>query len=145
MSGVVTETVARLLLAPSLMIAAAILVDGYRDVGDGFSAGVIAALGVLLQYAAFGYREVERHLPVRAALPVAVCGLALALIVAFLPLAWSRPPLTHYPRAGSDVVHLGALELLTAFAFDVGVFLLVLGSMVGVVDALARAAERRRA
>ncbi len=144
MTGVVTETVARLLLAPSLMIAAAILVDGYRDVGDGFSAGVIAALGVLLQYAAFGYREVERHLPVRSALPVALCGLSLALIVAFLPLVWSRPPLTHYPPAGSEVVHLGALELLTAVVFDAGVFLLVLGAMVAVVDALARAAGERR-
>jgi multisubunit Na+/H+ antiporter MnhB subunit len=139
LTGILTETVARLLLAPSLVIAVAILVDGYRDVGDGFSAGVIAALGVLLQYAAFGARSVERRLPVRFALPVALTGLALAAFVAFLPLLWREPPLTHYPRPGEDVVHIGALELLTAFAFDAGVFLLVFGSMVAVVDALARA------
>ncbi len=50
----ITQTVARLLLAPLLVLAAAILVKGYTDVGDGFAAGVLAALGVIMYAVAFG-------------------------------------------------------------------------------------------
>jgi multisubunit Na+/H+ antiporter MnhB subunit len=57
---VLTRMVARLLLVPVLMVTTAILIKGYVDVGDGFAAGVIAALGVLLQYLAFGRAAVRR-------------------------------------------------------------------------------------
>ncbi|HSK16676.1 MAG TPA: MnhB domain-containing protein [Gaiellaceae bacterium] len=144
MTGPLTETVVRSLLAPSFVVAFAILVKGYSDVGDGFTAGVVAALGVLLQYTAFGRRAVAEALPVRLAPAVALGGLLLAAVVSFAPVLWDAPPLTHYPRPGEDVIHIGTLELLTAVAFDAGVFLLVLGISVGIVDALAHAAERTR-
>ncbi|MBD0291458.1 MAG: MnhB domain-containing protein [Thermoleophilia bacterium] len=143
MTGPLVETVSRLLLAPTLVVALAILVKGYSDVGDGFTAGVVAALGVVLQYTALGSSRVRRALPVGAALPVALAGLALALGVAFLPLLWGAAPVTHYPRPGSSVVHVGTAELLTAVAFDIGVFLLVLGAAVGIVDAVAGAETKR--
>ena len=137
--GAVTQTVARLLLLPTLMIAAAMLIKGYADVGDGFGAGVVAALGVLAQYVAFGVDEAERRLPVRFAPHAVVGGLALALATAFSGLPAGDPPLTHQPPPGADVVHLGTLELLTAVLFDVGVFALVLGAAVGILHAFARA------
>ena len=137
-----TELVSRALLAPAFGVAAAVLVKGYADVGDGFSAGVIAALGVLLQYVAFGYRRAEELLPVRWA-PFAVFGgLFLSLVVAFLPLAFGDRLFTHYPLAGTEPIHLGTLELITAVAFDAGVFLLVFGAAVGIIHLAARAAER---
>lgn len=140
-----TQAVARLLLAPAFVVAAAILVKGYADVGDGFSAGVVAALGVLVQYLAFGHREVERLLPVRLAPACALAGLVLALVVAFTPLLRGDDPLAHVPGPGADVVRLGTLELLTAVAFDVGVFLLVLGAVIGIIRTLALATQGRRA
>ncbi|HLF67705.1 MAG TPA: MnhB domain-containing protein [Gaiellaceae bacterium] len=134
-----TQIVARLLLAPSLVIASAVLIKGYSSVGDGFSAGVIAALGVLAQYLAFGYREADRLLPVRLAPVGAVAGLLLALVVTFSSVLRGEPLLTHSPPPGSEVVHLGTLELITAVAFDVGVFLLVFGATVGILRAVAMA------
>jgi multicomponent Na+:H+ antiporter subunit B len=128
-----TRLVARLLLMPVLMVAAAVLIKGYADVGDGFAAGVIAALGVLLQYVAFGRRAVERALPVRRAAQLAIAGLLLALAVAFVPVTMGRAPLEHSPGPGEDVVTLGSLEFITAVAFDVGVFALVLGMAVATI------------
>jgi multisubunit Na+/H+ antiporter MnhB subunit len=139
-----TQFVSRLLLLPSFAVAAAVLVKGYTDVGDGFSAGVIAALGVLLQYVAFGWRETERLLPLRYAPSAAVVGLLLALVVAFVPLLFGEPAFTHYPRPGTEPVHVGTLELITAVVFDVGVFLLVFGSAVGAIRLTAEAAEGKR-
>ena len=143
MSTGLTQMVARLLLAPAFAVAVAVLVKGYADVGDGFSAGVIAALGILLQYVAFGWREAERLLPVRFAPAVAFGGLLLALVVAFAPALWGEEAFTHYPRPGNEPIHVGTLELITAVAFDVGVFLLVFGAAVGAIRYAAQAGERR--
>jgi multicomponent Na+:H+ antiporter subunit B len=138
---VLTRMVARLLLVPVLMVAVAFLIKGYVDVGDGFGAGVIAALGVLLQYLAFGRAAVERVLPVRHAAKLAVAGLLAALAVAFVPTLAGKAPLQHAPGPGAGVVHLGSLELLTAVAFDVGVFALVLGMVVATIHLIAVAGD----
>lgn len=140
---ILTRTVARLLFLPTLMVALATMVKGYADTGDGFTAGVIAGLGVLLQYVAFGEREVARLLPVRHAPTVAFAGLALALILTFLPVIRGKPIMTHEPPPGGSVIHLGTVELLTAVAFDVGVFLLVLGFVVASIDLVSQARQRR--
>jgi multicomponent Na+:H+ antiporter subunit B len=132
-----TRMVARLVLAPVLVVAVAVLVKGYADVGDGFAGGVIAALGVLLQFLAFGRAAVERALPVRRAAAVAVAGLLIALGVTFVPVLAGAAPLEHAPAPGAEVVHLGSLELITAVAFDVGVFLLVLGMAVATIRIVA--------
>jgi multicomponent Na+:H+ antiporter subunit A len=136
---IVTQTVARLLYLPTLLVAAAILVKGFVQTGDGFSAGVVAALGVLLRYLAFGHEEAERLLPVRYATAIAFGGLLVALGVAAAPLFLGDAPLTHYPPSGSEPIHLGTLELMAAVLFDAGIFLLVFGFAVGVVSFFARA------
>jgi multisubunit Na+/H+ antiporter MnhB subunit len=143
-SGPLTRAVARLLLPAALVTAVAILVKGYAHVGDGFAAGTVAAIGVVLQYLAFGHASVERLLPVSRAPASVVAGLLLALAVAFAPLAAGGPPLAHRPAPGAEVIHLGTLELHTAMAFDAGVFLIVLGFVVGAVRAIARTRERGR-
>ena len=141
MTSVLTQALARLLLAPILVVAVAVLVKGYADVGDGFAAGVIAALGILLQYMAFGRAEAERLLPIRLVPVGAFAGLLGALAVAFWPVLRGGGLLEHLPPAGASVTHLGTLELVTAVLFDLAVFLLVLGAVVGILHSLARAAE----
>ena len=44
-----SRLIGRLLLLPSFIIAIGVMIKGYADVGDGFSAGVIASLGVAMQ------------------------------------------------------------------------------------------------
>jgi multicomponent Na+:H+ antiporter subunit B len=141
----IVRAVARLLLPPGLVVATAIIVKGYADVGDGFSAGVIVALAVSLQYLALGPRGAEATLPIlRRAPAVAVAGLLLALAVAFVPVLSGRPLLAHLPPPGKKPVTIGTLELITAVVFDVGVFLLVVGVLVVLVHQLARPGEEPR-
>ncbi|HWI08482.1 MAG TPA: MnhB domain-containing protein [Solirubrobacteraceae bacterium] len=137
MTSALTRMVARALLAPTLVVAAAILVKGYADVGDGFAAGIVAALGILLQFLAFGRDEVAAALPVARAPVVALCGLTLAAAVFAAPLALGGAALEHWPPAGEEPAHAGSLELISAVVFDVGVFLLVLGAAVAIIDAIA--------
>ena len=136
---IVTRAVARLLLAPTVVVAAAIMVKGYSDVGDGFSAGVIVALAVSLQYVVRGPVGAEAALPfLRFAPVVAVTGLLLAIATGFFPIVRGKPIFTHWPPPGQDPMRIGTLELMTAVVFDVGVFLLVLGVLVVLVHQLAR-------
>ncbi|GAB2994252.1 MnhB domain-containing protein [Mycobacterium bourgelatii] len=127
---VVLRVVAQVLLGPSLMVAAALIVKGYVDVGDGFAAGMVVALAVALCYVALGAPTAERMLPLlRFAPQVAVAGLLLSLLVGFLPLLFDKPLFSHFPARGQRVVTIGSLELFTPLLFDIGVFLLVFGVM----------------
>jgi multisubunit Na+/H+ antiporter MnhB subunit len=135
---VVTRAVARLLFLPTLLVAAAILIKGYAQTGDGFSAGVVGALGVLLLYLALGREKAEKLALVRHAAVVAFAGLLVALCVAAAPLFLGDAILTHYPPPGSEPVYLGTLELITPVLFDAAIFFLVFGFAVGVVSIFAR-------
>ncbi len=140
--SVIIEVIAPRLLGPALMVALALIVKGYTDVGDGFSAGVIVALAIALRYIALGRERAERSLPVlRRAPELATIGLLVALAVGFFPVISGDPPFTHLPPPGESVVKIGTLELITAVAFDLGLFLLVTGVLVTLVHQLADLAE----
>lgn len=140
--SVLTEAVARLLLAPALMVAAAFLVKGYVDVGDGFSAGVIVALAVACQYLALGAQRTEEEIPLlRHAPRFAVAGILIALASGFYPVLSGEAPFTHDPAPGERPIRIGRLELMTAVLFDVGVFLLVTGALLSLLHLLAQPPE----
>ncbi len=141
MTSSLTRMVSRGLLVPILVVALAILVKGYANVGDGFAAGVVAALGLLLQMVAFGRDAVADALPIHWAPMVALGGLALGVAVFVVPLLLGGDPLQHAPAPGVSPAHVGSLELITAVVFDVAVFLLVLGTAVAIIDAIAAPGE----
>lgn len=142
--SVVFSTIAPRLLGPAVMVALAIIVKGYTDVGDGFSAGVILALAIWLRYITLGVERTEQELPILRRAPlVTSCGLLIALAVAFYPVALGDPPFTHAPPPGAEVVELGTLELITAVAFDLGLFMLVTGALVVLMHQLARLVAER--
>jgi len=143
MTTVMTRSVSRILLLPTFMIAFAVMIKSYADIGDGFSAGVIASLGILLQGIAFGADEFDRLPLVRYAPLAAIAGVFIALCIAFGPVVAGKPILTHWPPAGEEVVHFGALEFFTPLLFDAGVFLVVFGFCVGAVSSIARALQRQ--
>jgi multisubunit Na+/H+ antiporter MnhB subunit len=143
MSTPLTLLVSRVVTAPLVIVAFATLVRGYQGVGDGFAAGLIAALAVLLQYPALGPTAARRLLPVGRARAAARNALVAAILLALVPLAFGDPLLTHAPEAGEEPAHVGSIELTTAFAFDVAICVLVVGVVVTIFDALAAVAQER--
>lgn len=136
-TGILTRTVAKLLLLPTFVIAAAILVKGYSQPGDGFSAGVVASLGVILQYLAFGRRKTEELPLVGLAGKGTFTALLIALLLAAAPVLLGEAVLTHYPRSGPGVIYLGTVELITAFLFDLTIAILVFGFVLGTIKLVA--------
>ena len=128
--------VARAIFSFTLVAAVALLLRAYADIGDGFSAGALAGLGAVLQYVAHDYGTARRRVAARLAPTFLALGLLLTLLVTLVPIAAGLPPVTHFPRPGSDVAHLGALELHTGGLFDLGVAVAVYGAVVGTFDRL---------
>lgn len=140
--GGLIQSGARLLLIPGWVIAIAIMLKGYVDIGDGFSAGVIAALVVIIQGLAFGAEELERIAVARLAPVMAFVGLGIAYAIAFVPVLFGYPIMTHFPKMNEKAAHFGALEFITPVLFDIAVFLVVYGFCVGAMMAVARAEVR---
>jgi multisubunit Na+/H+ antiporter MnhB subunit len=138
----ILAVVAPRLLGPAIMVGLATVIKGYADVGDGFSAAVIVTLAISLRYVTLGWQRAERSLPVlRYAPQVATAGLLIALAVGFFPMLQGNPPFTHLPGPGEPVTKIGTLELITPVLFDLGLFLLVTGSLIALVHNLARLVE----
>lgn len=135
----VTRWVSGLLFLPTFVLAAALFVKGYAEAGDGFSAGVVASLGIVLRHLALGSRGRGSLPSTMVATGIAFTGLLVTLGVAAAGLFLGDAPLTQYPPPGSSVVYLGTLELITAVLYDAGIFLLVLGVAVGIVSAFTYA------
>jgi multicomponent Na+:H+ antiporter subunit B len=134
----IVEAIAPRLLPVALVVAAALMVKGYGDVGEGFGAGVIVSLAVGLRYVVLGPQRADRITPlVHRASWIATIGLLVALASGFAGVLAGDPPFTHHPRPDEPVVHVGTLELTTAVGFDIGLFLLVSSTVVVLIRELS--------
>lgn len=139
-----TDFVARAIFAFTLVTAVVLLLRAYAGIGDGFSAGALAGLGAVLQYVALDYESARRFVAARLAPVFLVGGLMLTLTVVFAPMVAGLPPVTHFPRPGSEAVTIGVLELHTGGLFDLGVALAVYGAVVGTFDRLFPPQKRKQ-
>jgi multicomponent Na+:H+ antiporter subunit B len=135
----IVEVVTVRLLPVAGVVASALIVKGYTDVGEGFGAGVIVGLAIGLRYVVLGPERADRTMPLmRRADIIAVVGLVIALGFGFCGIVFGQAPFTHFPRPDQPAVRIGTLELTTAVGFDVGLFLLVAGVVVVLIRALSR-------
>jgi len=130
----------RFLLPVMGTIALYFFMRGHNQPGGGFVAGLIFATAIIVQYMVAGTDWVEDHLRLRPHRWIAwglatACGTGLG--------AW----LLGYPFLTSHTAHLalpllGELHVPSAFVFDLGVFLVVVGSTMLILVALAHQSLR---
>jgi multicomponent K+:H+ antiporter subunit A len=132
----------RFLMPFMLMIAAYFFLRGHNLPGGGFVAGLIFAVAVITQYMLGGTQWVESRLGLR---PHRWLGYGLVLALATGLGAW----LFGYPFLTSHTAHLqlpllGEIHVPSAFFFDLGVFMVVVGSTMLILLALAHQSLRSR-
>jgi len=113
---------------------------GHDLPGGGFSAGLTLSIAFLLQYLAGGTRWAEDRIRI---LPLRWMGAGLLVATATGAGAWffGYPFLTsHFQYL--DVPLIGKVPAASALLFDLGVFLLVVGSTVLILVALAHQSIR---
>jgi multicomponent Na+:H+ antiporter subunit B len=134
--SLILRTAVRFLVPMLLMLSVMVLLRGHNEPGGGFVGGLLAAGAVALLQLAEGTEAARRLLRVDPRSLIGF-GLLAALSAGVAALAAGRPLLTGL-WLGTPVPGIGKLG--TPLLFDIGVFLVVVGSAVLILLVLG---ERR--
>ena len=122
----ILATFARLLLPLALLVSIFIFLRGHNLPGGGFIAGLITAIALVVQYLANGVSWTHARLPAQTQ-PWIAAGLVIALLTGLASWLFGRPFLTStFGHMNWPLV--GEFELASAMAFDLGVYLVVVGA-----------------
>jgi multisubunit Na+/H+ antiporter MnhB subunit len=116
-----------------LLASVYLLVAGHNHPGGGFVGGLVAGAGVTVRYITGGIDEVRRLARLRPWTILGI-GLLLASLTATLPVLFGEEPLDA-AKWELDVPLFGDLGISTVLAFDLGVYLVVVGLVLMVFEA----------
>ena len=134
---------ARIVLPMALVLSAFIYWRGHNLPGGGFIAGLVTAVALLLQYVAQGQSRAEAMLHGRAERRFTRwigSGLAIAGLTGVGAFVFGRPFLTS-AHGNPQLPWLGELPLASAAAFDLGVYITVVGATMLMLSALGAASK----
>jgi multisubunit Na+/H+ antiporter MnhB subunit len=118
----------------AVMIASVyLLVAGHNNPGGGFVGGLVAGAGVTVRYVTGGIDDVRSLARVRP-WTILGAGLLVSSVTATLPLLFGDRPL-EAATWEIDVPVFGHVKLSSVLAFDVGVYLVVVGVILMVFEA----------
>ncbi|MFO7804912.1 MAG: monovalent cation/H+ antiporter subunit A [Paracoccaceae bacterium] len=130
----------RVIMPVVLMVGFYIFLRGHNEPGGGFIAGLIVAIGMLMQYMANGFAWTSERLryPYHG---VIGAGVLIAGLTGIGSWVFGKPFLT------SDFTYVrippfGEFELATAALFDLGVFLAVVGAVMLSLESFSRLARQ---
>ncbi len=121
----------------SLVFAMFIYFKGHQSPGGGFVAGLVASVALIVHHMSFGGDSLQAMLPFTERTFIAL-GLLMAGGTGAAALMLGLPFLTS--NHGHDPLP-GGYEWATVMVFDLGVFFVVTGVVVGMIDALSREME----
>ena len=107
---------------------------GHYTPGGGFVGGLLASSAIVLLVLAFDLKTVRTILPINYMYLVA-SGLILALATAAFPMFVGKPFFTHFFDYYTLPI-IGKTSLHTAALFDLGVFLVVVGVTMTIIQTI---------
>lgn len=132
----IMQTLLRLLLPLMLIVSAYVFLRGHNLPGGGFIAGLIAAVALVVQYLANGIEwttkrlAFDKHFLIGYGI-LAAASTGLVSIILGYPFLTSAFTHVHWPIVGD-------FEIASALAFDLGVFLVVVGATVMILVQIGR-------
>lgn len=126
------------ILPLALVISLYIFLRGHNYPGGGFIAGLITSLALIIQYIALGQDQAEQMLKAKSGRLYEIwigTGLSIAGLTALAAWYWGRPFLTSAHIYVSPPI-LGEMHLASAAAFDVGVYITVVGATMLMISVL---------
>jgi multisubunit Na+/H+ antiporter MnhB subunit len=129
----ILHTVARFAVPLTAWVSFVIFMQGHNLPGGGFVAGVMAGAAGAMYLLAFGAAKAARYRWWK----VSITGLLISVTTGTVPFLMGRPYMQH-AIWHFDLPLIGPYELPTATFFDLGVYLIVLGTLMTVFVELAQ-------
>jgi multisubunit Na+/H+ antiporter MnhB subunit len=129
----ILRTVSRFAVPLTAWVSFVIFMQGHNLPGGGFVAGVMAGAAGAMYLLAFGAAGAARYRWWK----VSVVGLLISVMTGTVPFLMGRPYMQH-AIWHFDLPVIGLYELPTATFFDLGVYLIVLGTLMTVFVELAQ-------
>ena len=135
MKSLILNTLTKGLVALMILFSVYMLLRGHNEPGGGFIGGLIAAIGFAVYAIAQGTEAARRALRVEPR-AIAMWGLGIALVAGLFSAFFGDPLFTgQWLFIGGGEGQKG-FPLSTVLVFDVGVYLVVVGSVMALVLAL---------
>ena len=132
--SLILETGVGALFHTALLFSLFLLFAGHNAPGGGLVGGLVAGAAFVLRYVEVGADEVRRTAPVPS---TALMGTGLSLAVATAVAPWlAGGQLFESGKLQVDLPLLGTVKATSALVFDVGVYLVVVGLVVGILTTL---------
>ncbi|VEH06206.1 Na+/H+ antiporter subunit A [Corynebacterium kutscheri] len=132
--SLLVDVVTRLLFPTMIVLSFYFFFVGHNAPGGGFAGGLVAALALTLRYLAGGRDELEEALPIDPSRLMGT-GFFLSGLAVIVPMFFGYPPLTSFYEAFHLPV-IGYVSLPSALVFDAGVYLIVIGLTIHILDSL---------
>ena len=138
--SVVLETAVRLVFHTVLVFSLYLLFAGHNQPGGGFVGGLVAGAAFVLRYISGGRAALRAAVPVDPRVPLGL-GLVVATLTGMAPLLVGGQ-LLESGKLELELPVLGLLKVTSALPFDTGVYLVVIGLVLGVLRTLGAEADR---
>jgi len=129
----ILRTVARFAVPLTVWVSLVIFMQGHNLPGGGFIAGVMAGAAGAMYLLAFGTTRAARF----PWWKLSILGLMISVATGTVPFLLGRPYMQH-AIWHFDLPVIGLYELPTATFFDLGVYLIVLGTLMTIFVELAQ-------
>ncbi|HSI67637.1 MAG TPA: Na(+)/H(+) antiporter subunit B [Planococcus sp. (in: firmicutes)] len=133
-NDVMLQTVTKVVTFIILMFSVHIFFAGHYTPGGGFIGGLLTASAIVLLMLAFDIETVKKIIPVNYVVMSAI-GLLLALATASASILFNVPFFTH-AFDYYDLPLFGETSLHSALLFDVGVYLVVVGVTMTIIQTI---------
>ncbi|WP_328471895.1 Na+/H+ antiporter subunit A [Actinoplanes sp. NBC_00393] len=141
--SIILQVVARVLFHTVVLFSIYLLFSGHNAPGGGFAGGLVAGLALTIRYLAGGKPELNAAAPVDAGLVLGTglltaVGTGIAAMVAGGEVLQSALLDVHLPL-------IGHVHFATSVAFDIGVYLIVVGLVLEILRSLGAELDNRHA
>jgi multicomponent Na+:H+ antiporter subunit A len=138
----ILDQAVRVLFRTVLLLSVIILLVGHDEPGGGFIGGLVAGCAFMLVYVAGGAPRLRRAEVLE---PEVFLGLGITTAALAAAAGWlGGGELLQGHAVDLDLGLFGSLKLTTALAFDVGVYLVVVGLVVALLRSLGREEAHHR-
>jgi len=137
MKSIILREIVRLTIHIQLLFSIFLLLKGHNMPGGGFIAGLMTAAAIVLEQITEDLYYVRKLFNMKHAAYFGF-GVLLSFVTGLSPMLLAHTPfLTSYQTHLHDVPFFGDLHLVSATAFDLGVYLVVVFVTVTIISSIA--------